>query len=101
MVAVSHGLAAVATLVMSPVPYDFILLQPPTEVFSSVEIAEQLKRVSPDSVIALLEAYPEVDDCMAFHDVFSRPDSLEECEKVFDRMRDHLDTMAADQARHG
>ncbi|MCC5022453.1 MAG: hypothetical protein J6386_06495 [Candidatus Synoicihabitans palmerolidicus] len=79
---VADVLGAISVLLTEPEPIDIILVAPPLDVFTSGEFGKQLRRICPGASLALLEAFPEPEDCAPFHEIYDRPDDADRLERL-------------------
>lgn len=93
VVGVADALAAISTLLCAPKSFDFVLIAPPIDVFSAGEFGQQLRRICPGSTLALLEAFPEPEDCDPYHEVYNRPDDSDQLERVLAMLREYRNTV--------
>ncbi len=92
VVSAPDGLAAVSAILCSPEPFHHALVAPPLDLFSPGEVGQQIRRISPTTTLGLLEAFPELEDCEPFHEVYDRPDDADRLERLLGLMREYRES---------
>ncbi|MCF3648249.1 sigma-54-dependent transcriptional regulator [Synoicihabitans lomoniglobus] len=86
--AVADGLAAISHILMAPDSVDVVLVAPPLDVFTPSELGRQLRRLCPGAILALLEAFPDPDECEPFHEINEKIDEADRFDTLLTRLLD-------------